>query len=408
MMLSGITIVDFSQGEAGALSALRLGDLGANVIKVETGEGDWTRQCPPFMPGSEISAVFFGLNRGKRGIAVGPNPGAAAPVLQKLVQRADALITDRTVQELAEVGLAAVEDDPCILYPRLVVANISGLGEKGPMASKPASELQAQAMAGYTRSLGVLGEPARRLGADVASVATAAFTTQAILAALYWRNRSGQGQKISLSLWNSLLSMKTIHLAAQSNPDRFEGPRCATANGPVLRGYKTADTPISFAMGGVVGKQGRPGWVPFCQELGMDALIGDPRFDGTGRHDTGLGANAIALKGEYEKYFVNIPSKVIVEKVRKYGGIASEFVKHDELFESEQAKALELERRVPDGRGGEARIYAFPAHFSRSVLEHKGVAPGLGEHTREVVLEFGITEAELDQAVRNGGLVVSE
>jgi crotonobetainyl-CoA:carnitine CoA-transferase CaiB-like acyl-CoA transferase len=228
---------------------------------------------------------------------------------------------------------------------------------------------------------------------------------QAVLAALFYRNRTGQGQRVSLSLWNSLLSMKTIHLSAQSDPDRFEGPRCATANVPVLRGYRTADVPITFAMGGVVGKHGRPGWVPFCQELGLDSLLEDPRFDKTGRHDTGLGARAIELKGEYEKYFEKMPSALIVETARKHGGIASQCIKHDELFESEQAKALEVRRTVPDGMGGEARVLAFPAHFSRTPIEPRGVAPRLGQHTTEVALEFGISQSEVDLLVRHGAFI---
>ncbi len=124
-MLSDLTVIDFSQGVAGSLAALRLGDLGAKVIKIEVEPGDWTRDCLPLMPDGETSAVFFGLNRGKRALAVGPNPGAAEAALRKLVAQADVVITDRATEELGLVGLGGLEEDPCPLGSRLIVASPS-------------------------------------------------------------------------------------------------------------------------------------------------------------------------------------------------------------------------------------------------------------------------------------------
>ena len=112
-------------------------------------------------------------------------------------------------------------------------------------------------MAGYTRYVGTGGQPAVRLGANVAGCATGIFAAQAVLAALYARRTSQRGQRVDLSLLNSLLAMKTVHLAAQSDPDASEGPRVGGAYDPPERGWKTRDKPITFAFGGAVGAEGR-------------------------------------------------------------------------------------------------------------------------------------------------------
>ncbi len=318
MVLPGIRVVELAQGVAGALCGLRLGDLGASVIKVEIAAGDWMRNCPPFMPGSEseTSAVFFALNRGKRCLALGENPEAATPLMRRLVQEADIFITDCTPVELSGAGLGSLEE-LCSLNPRLIVASLSAFGEKGPLAGHPGSELVAQAMAGSTSYLGAYHLPARRLGADVTNISTGTFATQAVLAALLWRMRTGEGQRVSLSLLNSMLTMESVQITSQGDPDEYEGPRVGGANYPPEHGIATADNRITFGFGMGIGKEGRPGWEQFLNDFGLQRLLDDPRFDKTGRHCTGLGAKAQECRPEYEPEMVKYSAKTIVEKVRK-------------------------------------------------------------------------------------------
>ncbi len=395
MMLTGLRVVEFTEGVAGPLAACRLADLGAHVVKIEDGDGDWTRECPPFIDDGITSAVFFALNRGKRALALGHVPEAAGQLLRRLIAGADVLITERGHAELAAVGLSGVDESPCPINPRLITVNLSAFGETGPLAARPGSELCAQAMAGYTRYLGVHGQPARRLGADVAGAATAIFATQAILAALLDRHRCGQGQRVSLSLLNSLLSMKTVHLAAQSDPDEYVGPRVGGANDPPERGWATADSPITFMFGGAVGAEGRPGWAAFVEEVGLGRLRDDPRFDETGRLTTGLGPAARALKGEYEQAFVERSAESLVAAIRKHGGLAASYFTHAEVFADAQTRALDLVRKVP-GPGGDVPVLAFPGRFSRTRYELRGHAPTLGEHTIEIAAELGLSAAEID------------
>jgi crotonobetainyl-CoA:carnitine CoA-transferase CaiB-like acyl-CoA transferase len=224
----------------------------------------------------------------------------------------------------------------------------------------PGSELVAQAMAGYTRYLGHHGGPARRLGADVASVGTGLFLAQGILAALLERAGSGHGQRIDASLLNSLVSMKSIHLAAQTDPDVYAGPRVGGANYPPERGWATADEPIFFAFGGSVGAEGRAGWADFVAELGCGWMLEDPRFDRNGRNSTGHGVDVNVLRPLYEAEFRNHRAADLVALIRKHSGNAAVYQRADETIAHPQVASLGLLREC-----GSMRVRAFPARFSR-------------------------------------------
>ncbi len=388
-ILDGIRVVELASGVAGPMAGTRLGDLGADVVKVEWGDGDWMRRCPPFIS-EELGAAFLALNRGKRALYLGKERSDGGELLRHLVARADVLITDQTSAELESLGVDGADADVCAWNSRLVVAQISALGKHGPIAGKPSSELCTQAMAGYTRYVGSHGQPAVRLGADVASCSTAIFAVQAVLAALLSRRRTQRGQRIDLSLLNSLLSMKTVHLAAQSDPDAFEGPRVGGAYDPPERGWATADKPITFAFGGAVGSEGRPGWVQFVTALGLARMLDDPRFDKTGRMTTGLGPRARELKSEYEAEFRKHSARHVVDQVRKFGGFASAYLTHEELFREAQVHALGIVGSI-DAGGTPVRALEFPVKLSASTPVIRGNAPRMGEHTKEIAEELGST-----------------
>ncbi|HEX7128048.1 MAG TPA: CaiB/BaiF CoA-transferase family protein, partial [Thermodesulfobacteriota bacterium] len=403
-MLPALSVVELASGIAGPLAGVRLADLGAAVVKIEPAGGDWLRGAAPPMPDSDTSAAFFALNRGKRSLALGAHPQAAAPLLDALLRKADVLITDRSDAELAALGIAGPDSVVCPANTRLIRVHVSPLGRRGPIAHYQGSELTTQAMAGYTRYLGRHGEPARRLGADVASVSTGIFALQAVLAALIARNRTGKGQRIDLSLLNSLLSMKSIHLAAQSDPDVYAGPRVGGANYPPERGWKTADEPIFFSFGGSVGAEGRPGWVEFVKEIGEERLLEDPRFDHRGRNSTGHGVDVHDLRGEYEKAFARFPAETLVETIRKHSGNASSYMRADQTLAHPQTAALGIVREVETAEGGTAKVRAFPARYSRSTPGLRGRAPGLGEHAAAIAAEVGIPAEELERLRRAGGI----
>jgi crotonobetainyl-CoA:carnitine CoA-transferase CaiB-like acyl-CoA transferase len=261
-----------------------------------------------------------------------------------------------------------------------------------------------QAAAGYTRYLGVHGRPSIRLGADVAGTVTGIFVLQAVLAALLFRERGGAGQTVSVSQLNSLLSMKSIHLAAQSDPDEYAGPRVGGANHPPEFGWRTADFPITFSFGGSVGETGRAGWKEFVREIGLGWMLTDERFtdDPSGRSTTGHGLRAGELKPEYEKEFVKHPASEIVEMVRRHGGAAAVYQDHTAVVQHEQTVTMGVVGRAGDsGR----RFTKFPARFSRLSPRMLENVPGFASDTRTIAHELGFTDHEVDTMVAGGGLV---
>lgn len=392
-MLDDVKIVEFAEGVAGPLAALRLSELGASVIKVEPPGGDYMRGAYPKAEGGEDAAAFIELNRGKRSLALTEGDPSAARVLERLVARADLFITDRSDAELRGLGLPAVLDASERGASGLIVISISAWGRRGPIADRKGSELTAQAMAGYTRYLGVHGQPARRLGADVASVGTGTFAVQAALASLYARSRTGKGQRVDLSLCNSLLSMKSIHLAAQSNPDEYKGPRVGGANHPPELGWGARDGRVFMAFGGSVGPTGRAGWADFVKEVGLEKLLTDPRCDKTGRATTGHGAHVHEMRSTYEDAFQAYSAESLVELIRKHRGNASVYYRLDQTLEHPQTQALDVVREVDDG-GRKRKVRRFPARFGKLQPKVHAHAPKLGEHTREIAAEVGLSESE--------------
>ena len=380
-ILKNIHVIEFAQGVAGPLAAVRLSDLGAEVIKWETGSGDWLRAVPPFVNGTAIGATFFELNRGKKSQSLGDTPLSSKDQLLEQLKTADVFITDRHADELKAMGLEGLDGDTFAPNPRLVRVFISPWGSQGPWSKRLGSELTAQAMAGYTRYLGSRTEPACRLGADVASTGTGIFAVQAVLAALLAIKRGlSQGQCIQVSLLNSLIALKSIHLAAQSDPDSYAGPRVGGANYPPERGWKTKDEPIFFAFGGSVGASGRPGWVKFAEEAGFTSLLEDARFDPIGRTTTGYGSKVQEVRGDYEREFARYTAEELVTLIRKYSGNAASYQRLDQALRHPQTTALEIIQTVAGPSTQDLEIRAFPARFSRSKLIYRGHCPALGEH----------------------------
>lgn len=407
-MNQALQVIEFAEGVAGPMAGARLAELGATVIKIEAASGDWLRGAAPAMPGdSEDSAAFFHLNRGKRSLALGNKPEAARAVLESLLRTADVLITDRSDIELQSLGLHALCEDVYAANVRLVRIHITPLGRNGPINHYQGSELTTQAMAGYTRYLGVHGLPARRLGADVASTGTGTFAVQAVLAAVFARRRTGRGQRVDLSLFNTLLSLKSIHIAAQCDPDVYAGPRVGGANYPPERGWKTADEPIFFSFGGSVGAEGRPGWVAFVKEIGAEHLLEDKRFDHRGRNSTGHGTDVNALRPVYEKEFARFPADTLVDIIRKHAGNAARYMRADETIAHAQTVALGIVQEVPAADGTMHQVRAFPVRFSRLRPRIHANAPRLGEHTAEVVGEAGFAADALGRLITAGALLAA-
>jgi crotonobetainyl-CoA:carnitine CoA-transferase CaiB-like acyl-CoA transferase len=364
--LSGALVVELSSGPAGGLAALRLGDLGARVVKVEA-ERDWLRGAVPSAQGSSDAVAFLSLTTGKELLEL--DVDADWEQLAELLLSADVVISDWEQHGIGGDRYQAFVERADRGDVDAVWIELSDFGSLGPFAGHAGSELAAQAIAGYTDWLGTTDAAPLRLGADVASCGAGIHAVAAALAGLYWRRLGNSGQTVRLSLLNSLASLASIHHAAQSDPDDYRGPRVGGMYFPRKCGWKTKTRPITFAFGGSVGPTGRPGWTAFMIELNAAWVFDDPRFgdDPTGRETTGLGPRAEECMPIYEEIFAAYPADELVEMIQRRGGAAAEFLSYDDVVAHDQVRELSLLNDLAVGNGI-SRITSFPARYSEMSL----------------------------------------
>jgi crotonobetainyl-CoA:carnitine CoA-transferase CaiB-like acyl-CoA transferase len=397
--LHDLRVLDFSQGIAGPFCSMLLGDLGAHIIKVEPLHGDWARQLEP-RQGSE-SAVFLALNRNKASIAVNYQRPDGYEIITRLVQRVDMVVSDVPPARARSLGLDYAT--LVALHPALLYGLLTPFGEHGPWAERTASELVVQAAAGYPRYLGVAGQEPVRIGADVANTAGGIFLLQGLLAALFHRLRSGQGQCVAVSQLGSLYALKTIQIAAQYKPDTWEGYHCWGPYTPPDTGWQTRDQPIVFSFGEFTG--GGPGkqsqWPDFCRALGLEQMLQDGRFDQDGKNSTGLGADAATLRPMYEAAFRDHTAAELVELIRGFHGAAYPYHTHETLFPDEQAQTLQLLQRLP-GPDGDLLTIKTPWNFSTLRPEVRCGPPSLGNATGRILAECGYDATQRQQLFATG------
>ncbi|MBM3223198.1 MAG: hypothetical protein FJZ47_05250, partial [Candidatus Tectomicrobia bacterium] len=402
MALPDLTVLDLSQGLAAPFCSLLLGDLGARVYKVEPLEGDWARQLEPRQ--GNHSAVFLALNRNKLSLALDYQSSQGQEILQRLTRHVDMVISDIPPPQAQRLG-----SDYASLtahHPHLIYGLLTPFGEHGPWAHRAASELVVQAASGYPRYLGVAGEEPLRLGMDAASAAGGTFLLQGLLAALFSRQQHGAGQCVTVSQLGALYALKTIQIAAQYNPDTWEGYHCWGPYNPPETGWQTQDRPVVFSFGEFTG--GGPDkpsqWPDFCRALGLEHLLADPRCAPDGKNSTGLGADVAAFRAAYEAAFRQHRAADLVDLVRRLEGAAYPYHTYETLFADAQAEALYLLQQIP-GPEGPLMAIKNPWNFStlRPVVQYG--PPTLGNASGAVLAALGyITEQR--QGLFDAGVVV--
>ena len=215
--LRGMKVVDLAVGDGGPFIGMQMGDGGADVIKVEPIEGDWARHLGgPFDHGD--GPLYMGMNRNKRSIALDLESAEGQAIVHALLKDADVLIHNfPKAADAKRLGL-----DYATLEPenrRLVYCDFSAVGRTGPEADGPETDLTLQARAGLPRFLGERGKPPLKFGSNYAGVSSAMYAMQGILAALFWRNRSGEGQEVHTSVLSGMMATEQNYLTSSSDPD---------------------------------------------------------------------------------------------------------------------------------------------------------------------------------------------
>lgn len=388
--LAGVVVVELGEGMAGPFAASRLGDLGAEVIKIERLSGDPARGHGHDLGGDGLlSATFAALNRNKRSLAVDLDTPGGRDVVRRVVAGADIVIEALRPGEADRLGLGAAT--LAAEHPQVVYVAVSGWGEHGPLADRPAAELPVQAMAEYTASLGRIGDPPVRLGTDVAGLNTGIFACQAALAGLLTRRRDGRGQRIAVSMFGTLLHLRGIMWAARSNPDDWFGFHLDHYTNPPEGGYRTADGQLLFGLRRGTSED----FDRLMIGLGLLEHLDDPRFEGFGREAAPLGRYAVEAKEVWESAFAERDTEELIGLFQAVGGDAVPFTDYPRITAHPQVAAIGALTTVEQEGYGPMRAVSPPWKFARTPASIRRGAPQLGAHGDEVLVEAGLDLAEV-------------
>jgi formyl-CoA transferase len=381
--LDGFRVLDLTQGLCGPFCTMQLGDAGADVIKLEPPAGDFARRMGPPFVGDE-SAVFLSLNRNKKSVVLDLATAGGRAAAVKLAQQADVLVEDRGRDAMEQLGLSHAQIRAA--NPKLVYCAISPFGEEGPLRDAPGSELVVQAMAEYTASLGRIGDPPVRIGADVASLNTGIFAAQAILAALFHRLRTGEGQRVAVSEFGSLLHMRGIMWTAMSDPDDWYGFHLDHYTKPPDYGYQTKNGALYF----ILRRGNSEDWDRLVMEFGMEDALADPRFADYGRAASSIGRYATEVKPVWEQAFANRTREELVDLMKSIGGDAVPIMDYPSLLAHPQIAALEAVATIDHPTAGQFKTVRPVARFSATPNTIRMPPPTLGQHTEEVLRAAGL------------------
>lgn len=381
--LDGVRLLDLSSQLSGPYCAMLLGDLGADVVKVERpGRGDDARGMAPFVRGE--SAPFMTFNRNKRSITLDLKAPDGLAVARRLAERADVLLENWRPGAAARLGLGWAEVHA--LNPRLVYCSISGFGQTGPYAGRGGFDRIAQGMSGLMSITGEEDGPPLPVPLPVADIGAGMFATIGILAALAHRARTGEGQVVDASLLETPIAWAVYeassYFATGVVPERL-GPGHRT-NAP-YQAFRTADGWIN--LGG-----GSPGfWPVICRVLGVVELLNDPRFATAALRVE----HRKALEAVLEARFLTAPAAEWLARLEAAGVPAGPVLTYDQVFGDPHVAARAMAVEVEHPRAGATRVLGIPLKLSATPGSIRRPAPMLGQHTDEILGELGYDAAAI-------------
>lgn len=381
--LAGIRVLDVSQVMAGPYCSMLLGDMGADVIKIEPpGTGDQTRGAMGFKMKGSDSMGFLNMNRNKRSIALNLKSEAGREILHKLAKSADILVENYRPGVMKKLGCGY--EDLAKINPGLIYASISGFGQSGPWANRPGFDLMAQAMSGVMSVTGHPGGPPVKAGVPVADIGCSLFATYAILAAYIGRKTTGLGQYIDASLFDAALAFSIWDTSEYWGTGKIPEP-LGTAN-RMSAPYQAVRSKDGYF---VMGATNQKLWRLLCDTLGRPDLVDDPRFaDIPARL-----ANRPVLIEELEKSFVTKTSDEWVDLLLGVGIPAGTMYTYPEAFESAHGKHRKMRMDIDHPVEGTVPNIGFAVKLSGTPQQVRRHPPLLGEHTDAILDEIGIDAA---------------
>jgi CoA:oxalate CoA-transferase len=381
MPLSGVKVLDLTRVLSGPFCTALLGDLGADVIKVEAPEGDSVRGQGAIRNG--LSWYFAQFNRNKRSLRLDLRKPEAKAILARLIERSDVLVENFRPGVLARMGF---DDDRLkALQPRLVTCSINGFGSTGPYRDRPAFDFIAQAISGFMSVNGGPDDPPLRSGLPIGDLVAGLYAALSITAAVLHARATGQGQRAEVSLTNGLVSLLS-YIATNTFATGVAPPRSGN------------DHPIAAPYGLFPTRDGQIALAPaddaffrrLADALGEPGLKTDPLYaTQSARVANRARINAIVggkLAGNTTAHWV--------ETLNAAGVPCGPVNSVAEVFSDPQIQAQQMVIDVDHPGYGIVRMLGFPIKLSETPCQVRRCAPGLGEHSDEVLAELGYSEAQ--------------
>jgi crotonobetainyl-CoA:carnitine CoA-transferase CaiB-like acyl-CoA transferase len=394
-LLDGVRVIDLTRILAGPYCTMLLGDLGADIIKIELPDrGDDTRQWgPPFTAGGQ-SAYFLAANRNKRSLTLNLKSDRGMEILSALIQKGDILVENFRAGTLEDWGLdyEQLQD----LKPDLIYCTVTGYGYTGPYRDRPGYDFVVQAMGGFMSVTGPEdGEP-YRAGIAIADLASGIYASNAVLASLFARERTGRGQRIDISLLDCQVALMSYvasnHLVSRDPPRRYGN---AHPNIVPYEVFKAVDGYFAFAAGNDLQ------WAKFCKAVDREAWETDERF----ATNPARLENRTELVGLMNELFSTRTVSDWVGLCEDIGLPASPINKMEAVFEHPQVVARELVMEVSHHTEGSVPLLRSPLNIPTAPSEVRYPPPTLGQHTNEILSELlNFDPAEI-LALREQGVV---
>lgn len=382
-LLSGIRVLDIGRFIAGPYCAALLGDLGADVIRIERVEGGEDRRVPPVADTGD-GGLYLQMNRNKRGMTLDLAHAEGRRVMRRLVEGADVLVANLPPATLRQLGLDW--DTVSALNPRLVLAVVTAYGPGGRLSAQPGFDSIGQAMSGAMFMSGQPDAPAR-WSAPYVDVSTAQALAFGTLAALWSRERSGSGQLVEGALLHSALVPMNPVLIEQAIRAPNRVPQGA-------RGFTAAPSDLFRAADGwlVVATIGQPMFERWCAVVGRPELVDDPRL----RDDQARGDHSAAVSAVMAEWCAPRPRDEVLAALAAAKIPAAPVLSPQQALDEPHIRdAGQLVDRPIAGSTQRAPIAPHPVTMSADAPQFFRPAPALGEHTREILAEIGCDDAEI-------------
>jgi crotonobetainyl-CoA:carnitine CoA-transferase CaiB-like acyl-CoA transferase len=384
--LAGITVVDLTRVLAGPYCTMLLGDMGAEVIKIERPDGgDDTRGFgPPYLNGE--SAMFLAINRNKQSVTLNLKHAEAKTILSKLIEGADVLVENFRPGTMASLGFDY--ETARQLNPRLIYCSISGFGQTGPYASRGGYDTIAQAMSGIMSATGHPDMPPAKAGVPIADIGTGMFAAFGIVCAYIARQRTGEGQLVDTSLLDTSIALSLVESATFLAGGELPAPLGSTHRRNAPHGaFRVKDGYIAITA------DSAHFWRRFCQIMELEALLDDPRF----KTNADRVANKQLLQSIIENVTATHEGSYWLEKLGDAEIPCGPVNSYAEVFNDPHVLARQMLMEVEHPVAGRVRMTGINVKLSQTPGALQRPAPTLGQHTHQVLRTLGYQDQTIDQ-----------